>query len=275
MTEMLKVRNWEQFQHYKDRNPPWIKLHFALLSSEDWVSLDDASRVLAIACMLVASRNNGCVPNNPAYMRRVAYLNTNPDFRPLISCGFLEKPLADASTTQALASTLQADARPEERQSREDSLSETSSDEKPKKGSRKKREYPPDFEAIWREYPTDENMSKADAFDAYAKLDAADKDALAASIGPFLQYCRKHPDYRPKHMVGFIKSRRFDGFQSQQTSPADETAKWPKRLRLARERRVWSAAQWGPQPGAAGCRVPTELLQPGDGDGWGEWQEAA
>lgn len=28
----FKVRNWEQFQHYKDRNPPWIKLHFALLA---------------------------------------------------------------------------------------------------------------------------------------------------------------------------------------------------------------------------------------------------
>lgn len=268
MTDMLKVRNWEKFQHYKDRDPPWIKLHFTLLSSEDWVSLDDASRVLAIACMLVASRNKGSVPNNPAYMKRVAYLNALPDFRPLISCGFFEKPLADASAAQA-------DARPEERQSREDSLSETSSDAKPKKGARKKRDYPPDFEAIWREYPTDPNMSKADAFDAYAKLDAADKVALAASIRPFREYCRARPDYRPKHMVGFITSRRFDGFAPKQASPTDAVDRWQKRLRFARERHAWSSVQWGPRPGEFGCQVPIALLEPGDGDGWSELKAEA
>jgi len=35
----LKVKNWEKYQHYKDRNPPWIKLHFELLTSADWVPL--------------------------------------------------------------------------------------------------------------------------------------------------------------------------------------------------------------------------------------------
>lgn len=101
-----QVRNWKQFQHYKDRNPPWIKLHFALLASEDWVSLDDASKLLAVVCMLVASRNDGKVPNNPAYLKRVAYLDALPDLTPLIECGFLSETLADASTQQA-------DARPE------------------------------------------------------------------------------------------------------------------------------------------------------------------
>lgn len=85
-----RVKNWRQFQHYKDRNPPWIKLHFALLSSQDWVTLDDASRVLAIACMLIASRNDGLIPADPAYIKRVAYLSRTPNFKPLIDCGFLE-----------------------------------------------------------------------------------------------------------------------------------------------------------------------------------------
>lgn len=105
MTPRLHIKNWEKFQHYKDRNPPWIKLHFELLTSRDWVSLDDASRVLAIACMLIASRNGGVIPDDPDYLKRVAYLNTDPDLTPLILCGFLE-PLADASA-------LQAPARPE------------------------------------------------------------------------------------------------------------------------------------------------------------------
>ena len=96
-----RVRNWEKFQHYKNRNPPWIKLHFELLSSSDWVTLDDKSRVLVIACMLIASRNGGMVPSDPLYVQRVAYLKDIPDFEPLISCGFLQdsasKLLASAS----------------------------------------------------------------------------------------------------------------------------------------------------------------------------------
>lgn len=110
---MYRVKNWATFQHYRDRNPPWIKLHFSMLSSQDWVTLDDKARVLAIACMLIASRNEGKIPNNPAYIKRVAYLNTTPDFKPLIQCGFLE---VDSECKQVLA-----DARPEteERQSTE------------------------------------------------------------------------------------------------------------------------------------------------------------
>ena len=88
-----RVKKWAQFQHYKDRNPPWIKLHFSLLASKDWVTLDDASRVLAIVCMLIASRNGGQIDGSEAglaYLRRVAYLNKKPDLTTLIQCGFLE-----------------------------------------------------------------------------------------------------------------------------------------------------------------------------------------
>lgn len=101
-----RIKNWDHFQHYHDRNPPWIKLHFKILSSSDWVTLDDASRVLAIACMLIASHNKGIIDGSEvglAYLKRVAYLNKPPNLKPLISCGFLII-LADASTLQANAS---------------------------------------------------------------------------------------------------------------------------------------------------------------------------
>jgi hypothetical protein len=103
MTDTARIRNWRRFQHYKDRNPPWIKLHFELLSSEDWVMLPDASRLLAVVCMLLASRNGGEVPLNPAYVKKVANLDAEPNFGPLISCGFLQIE-GDASTLLADAS---------------------------------------------------------------------------------------------------------------------------------------------------------------------------
>ena len=95
---MYKIKNWDNYQHYKTRCPPWIKLHFTLLSSEDWVCLDDSSRVLAIVCMLLASRDekkDGSFNSDPKYIRRVAYLNDDPNFKPLLACGFLVQ--ADAS----------------------------------------------------------------------------------------------------------------------------------------------------------------------------------
>ena len=87
--EYFTVRNWRKYQHYTDRNPPWIKLHFEILSSPDWVMLADESRVLLVACMLIASRNEGRVPNNPEYIKRLCYMK-KVAFKPLIDIGFLE-----------------------------------------------------------------------------------------------------------------------------------------------------------------------------------------
>lgn len=107
----LRIKNWSEFQHYKDRCPPWIKLHTRILSSKDWVTASDSERVLAIACMLIASQSmDGSFDWDPEYIQRVAYLKSkpNPDF--LIKTGFLEVLQADASEMQAYDSTLQADA---------------------------------------------------------------------------------------------------------------------------------------------------------------------
>ena len=35
----LTIKNWHKFQHYKDRNPPWIKLHYEILTRPDWVKV--------------------------------------------------------------------------------------------------------------------------------------------------------------------------------------------------------------------------------------------
>jgi hypothetical protein len=48
-------KNWKKFQHYKDRNPPWIKLHKDILDDYDWWSLPVASRALAPCLWLLAS----------------------------------------------------------------------------------------------------------------------------------------------------------------------------------------------------------------------------
>jgi hypothetical protein len=110
--KFIRIVNWDRFQHYKDRNPPWIKLHRELLQSHTWVTGDDASRALAIACMLLAAATENKIPADPAYLRRVAYLNSEPDLSHLLSTQFVEMIDENGGASTALARCLQV-ARPE------------------------------------------------------------------------------------------------------------------------------------------------------------------
>ena len=152
MSRILRVKNWAKFQHYKERNPPWVKLHYEMLTSRDWVALDDASRVLAIACILIASRDEthqGIISDDPDYIKRVAYLHKKPDFEPLISCGFLEC----ASVALADASTLHTNATPETY--RTETEKETEKKESVSGGRVATRpERNEAFEDFWKTYPS-------------------------------------------------------------------------------------------------------------------------
>jgi len=107
---MLRIRNWEKFQHYKDRNPPWIKLHKDLLMSEQWVIATDAQRALLIAIMLLAARNDNAIPENPAYIQKVAHLDETPDLSWLVDVGFCDRCVANATVSVANATVGVADA---------------------------------------------------------------------------------------------------------------------------------------------------------------------
>lgn len=58
-----RVKNWEQFQHFKDRSPPWIKLYRTVLDDPQWHKLDDGSAKILVMLWLLASENHGNLPN--------------------------------------------------------------------------------------------------------------------------------------------------------------------------------------------------------------------
>lgn len=58
MSMVIKPKNWKEFQHYKDRNPPWIKLHKSLLDNYEFQSLQLASKALAPCYWLLASEHS-------------------------------------------------------------------------------------------------------------------------------------------------------------------------------------------------------------------------
>ena len=54
---LLQPKNWAIFQHYKDRCPPWIKLHRDLLNDRSYMRLPIASKALAPMLWLLASES--------------------------------------------------------------------------------------------------------------------------------------------------------------------------------------------------------------------------
>jgi len=85
MARVLVIRNWAEFQHYKDRDPPWIKLYRDTLTSEVWVLGTDVSRLVQIASTLLAARYKNETPLNYELWREVAKIRcTEQEFNDAI-----------------------------------------------------------------------------------------------------------------------------------------------------------------------------------------------
>jgi len=75
MAQVIALRGWERFQHYKDRDPPWVKFYRDLLTSESWVLGTDESRLLQVASILLAARYGNKIPARFDLIKKVASLD--------------------------------------------------------------------------------------------------------------------------------------------------------------------------------------------------------
>lgn len=153
----FRIVEWGKYQHYKNRNPPWIKLHREILTSRMWVGSSDETRVLALSCMLLAAASDNSIPMDPAYMKRVAYLNKPPNLKPLIDIGFIE--IIDNNDT---CKQMLADARPEKEKEKEESRGETPI--VPVNGDGVVER----FETFWKAYPR--KVGKGEARKSWVRL---------------------------------------------------------------------------------------------------------
>ena len=88
----LRPRNWERFQHYATRRPPWIKLHRQLLDDPEWNSLPIAAKALAPQMWLLASETeDGSMPAKLdwiAFRLRMSAEDVMVGLRPLLEVGW-------------------------------------------------------------------------------------------------------------------------------------------------------------------------------------------
>lgn len=149
------VKNLEKYQHYKDRDPKWVKLYYSILDDEAFIFLSEIDRCRYMTCLVLASRTNNKIPADPIYLRKVMRLDKNPDLTPLLSCGLLytcysSSTCLDNDYTNApvpngslLSSTLL-----------NSSLSSPKSGSESEEGKEsEKGESATDFEIFWKAYP--------------------------------------------------------------------------------------------------------------------------
>ena len=60
----MKIKNWTKFQHFKDRRPPWVKLYRDILDDLEWHELDPLAAKVLVMLWLIASENDGRIPDN-------------------------------------------------------------------------------------------------------------------------------------------------------------------------------------------------------------------
>lgn len=103
----IRPRNWGDFQHYKDRSPPWIRLHRSLLDDFDFQRLPVASRALAPMLWLLAAESKDpktgeidATPARLAFRLRMTEREISESLKPLIDGKFFET-FQDASNALA------------------------------------------------------------------------------------------------------------------------------------------------------------------------------
>lgn len=88
----LVPKNWTRFQHYKDRCPPWIKLHKNILDDRQFMCLPLASKALAPLLWLLASESKDgsfdADVNELSFRLRMSNSDIVAGINPLIKKGF-------------------------------------------------------------------------------------------------------------------------------------------------------------------------------------------
>lgn len=103
MPRIIRMVNWHQYQHYKDRNPTWIKSYTRLIDGDsiEFSRLTDSQKWQMHAITMLASRHNNSIPCDPQWISERLHFSSRLDLKALEATGMLEivelasRPLAD------------------------------------------------------------------------------------------------------------------------------------------------------------------------------------
>lgn len=89
----LIPKDWRDFQHYKDRNPPWIRLHKSLLDNKEFNALPPiACKVLVLLWLVASDTTDGAFDDDVealAFRLRLPAKDVAQALKALLAAGFL------------------------------------------------------------------------------------------------------------------------------------------------------------------------------------------
>ena len=86
----LSIKNFEEYQHYKTRNPPWIKLYYSLLDDDDFNRLSEVDQCRLIKLFLIASKQrDNRILFDENYLAKMLRIAEKPDLTALLDSGWL------------------------------------------------------------------------------------------------------------------------------------------------------------------------------------------
>lgn len=106
----LSVRNWDRYQHYAKRRPPWIKLYNDLLDDYEFRSLSETGRFHLLLIFLLASRTENRIPCDDRYLQSVLPTDRPIDLDELVAARFLVPLHVEHGDSAVQASCKQSDS---------------------------------------------------------------------------------------------------------------------------------------------------------------------
>ncbi len=187
MKSTFSVKGWDEFQHYKDRNPPWIKLHNHLLDDYEFEGLGDAAKGHLLCIWMLASRTKNEMPFDEKWITKKIGASTKVNLQALVDAEFLIVE-HDASTLLHNEMQLATVSVSSEEKRREEAETE------------KSREEDCRFAEFWDMYGKKSDSSKCKA--KFSRLSKSDVDLIFEKLPA---YVKSTPDkqYRkkPHHVV--------------------------------------------------------------------------
>jgi hypothetical protein len=123
------IKNFEQFQNFRNPNPPWIKVYRSLWADPAFFDLPDAAKAHLLGLYSLAShQRDGKIPDNPKWLAHELRATEPINLKLLISLGFLiptteRQPDVDDSFTFRQQDVALEKSREETEESREESPS--------------------------------------------------------------------------------------------------------------------------------------------------------
>ncbi len=102
---ILSIKNYDAYQHYKDRRPPWIKMHASVLDDYAFCCLQDASKAHLMLLWLLASKLDNRIPWDEQWLAKQLSATGPVNIQPLVDTGFV---LVTHDASEALATCKQS-----------------------------------------------------------------------------------------------------------------------------------------------------------------------